>query len=113
MIAEVIIDSNVKTLNKTFDYLVPTSLEKEAKVGARVLVPFGNRKELKTGYIISIKDSTEYKVKEIEKIEKGIIPENKVELAILMARKYFCNISDCMKLMLPPRCSSETELKKR
>ena len=95
MIAEVIIDSNVKTLNKTFDYLVPTSFEKEAKVGARVLVPFGNRKELKTGYIISIKDS------------------NKVELAILMARKYFCNISDCMKLMLPPRSSSETELKKR
>ena len=31
MIAQVIIDSNVKTLNKTFDYAVPKELEKEVK----------------------------------------------------------------------------------
>ena len=102
MIAQVIIDSNVKTLNKTFDYLVPTEMENEAKVGARVFVPFGNLKTLKEGYIIGFKDKSEYKVKEIEKFDKGEIPEKRVELALLMARRYFCNISDCMKLMLPP-----------
>ncbi len=106
MIAEVIIDSNVKTLNKTFDYLIPKNFEKDIKVGTRVLVPFGNRKELKPGYVIRTKETSEYEVKEIAKIEHGVIPENKVELAILMARKYFCNISDCMKLMLPPRSYS-------
>ena len=102
MIAQVIIDSNVKTLNKTFDYIVPTQLEREAKVGARVFVPFGSLKYLKEGYIIGFKEKSEYELKEIAKFEKGIIPENRVELAVLMARRYFCNISDCMKLMLPP-----------
>ena len=102
MIAEVIIDSNVKTLNKTFDYLVPMELEAEAKVGTRVFVPFGRGKQLKEGYIISLKEKSDFEVKEITKFEKSPIPENRVELAILMARRYFCNISDCMKLMLPP-----------
>ncbi len=102
MIAEVIIDSNVKTLNKTFDYLVPHELEKDAKVGTRVFVPFGSLKNLKEGYIVGFKEKSEYDLKEIAKFEKGIIPKSRVELALLMARRYFCNVSDCMKLMLPP-----------
>ena len=102
MIAQVIIDSNVKTLNKTFDYLVPTEFEKDAKVGSRVFVPFGNLKTYKEGYIIGFKDSSDFKLKEIVKLDKEDIPENRVELAVIMARRYFCNISDCMKLMLPP-----------
>ena len=102
MIAQVIIDSNVKTLNKTFDYLVPKDMEDDAKIGTRVLVPFGSLKTLKEGYIINLKDESNFKVKEIAKFDKGDISENRVELALLMARRYFCNISDCMKLMLPP-----------
>ena len=102
MIAEVIINSNVKTLNRTFDYLVPTELESKVKVGARIFVPFGNNKKLQEGFVIALKESSPYEVKPISKIEQGIIPENQVELAILMARRYFCNISDCIKLMLPP-----------
>ena len=42
MIAEVIINSNVKSLNKTFDYAVPARLETVVKVGS---VPFGNSKK--------------------------------------------------------------------
>lgn len=45
MIAEVIINSNVKSLNKTFDYAVPARLETAVKVGTRVCVPFGNSKK--------------------------------------------------------------------
>ena len=46
MIAEVIINSNVKNLNRKFDYIIPEELEAQAIVGARVLLPFGNKKEL-------------------------------------------------------------------
>lgn len=52
MIAEVIINSNVKSLNKTFDYAVPASLEAMVKVGSRVCVPFGNSKKAQDGYVI-------------------------------------------------------------
>ena len=45
MIAEIIINSNAKALNKTFDYAVPKKLEALVKVGTRVCVPFGNSKK--------------------------------------------------------------------
>ena len=107
MIAEVVINSNVKTLNRTFDYLVPANLEKELKVGTRVCVPFGNSKKLQDGYVINIKEKTDFKVKEIANISEEYIEKKNLDLALLMARRYFCNISDCIKLMLPPGTSSK------
>ena len=55
MIAEVILNSNAKQLNKVFDYKIPDELAPKIKLGARVLVPFSNRKELlkEAGIIIS------------------------------------------------------------
>ena len=109
MYAEVIINNNAKALNRIFDYLVPENLEKDIKVGARVFVPFGNSKKLEDGFVINLKETSEYatkeniKFKEIASIEKEqILTEDNIVLAKLMARKYFCNISDCIKLMLPP-----------
>ena len=105
MIAEVIINSNVKNLNRKFDYIIPEELEAQAIVGARVLLPFGNKKELEEGYIVGIKETSEYldKLKSIAQIESKLhLSDEKIELAKWMAHRYFCNISDCMKLMLPP-----------
>ena len=54
MIAEVIIDSKAKKLNRKFDYKIPKNLEDIVDVGSRVLVPFGNFKTLEQAYIIKI-----------------------------------------------------------
>lgn len=103
MIAEIIINSNVKSLNKTFDYMIPKHLENVIKIGTRVCVPFGNSKKEQDGYVIGIKENTVYQTKEIIRmLDDELTPAN-IELAKLMARRYFCNISDCIKLMLPPR----------
>ena len=105
MIAEVIINSNVKNLNRTFDYKIPVELENEISIGSRILLPFGGKKQLEEGYVVGIKESSEYieKLKEISKVEEknAISPEN-IQLAKYMANRYFCNISDCINLMLPP-----------
>ena len=103
MIAEIIINSNVKNLNKTFDYNIPYELQNKVKIGSRVFVKFGNIKKLEEGFVIGIKDSSEFKVKDIEKVESNeYIGEEEIKLAKWMAKRYFCNISDCIKLMLPP-----------
>ena len=108
MIAELIINSNVKTLNKTFDYVVPKSMENEIRVGSRVFVPFGNGKKLEDGFVVNLKNESEFASKEIARVEiKESISEANIELAKLMARKYFCNISDCIRLMLPPGTASK------
>lgn len=103
MIAQVIINSNVKNLNRIFDYNVPSEMQGTICVGDRVLVPFGNKKTYEEGLIVGLKENTQYKVKDIAKIQEGIkLTEENIDLAKLMARRYFCNISDCIKLMLPP-----------
>ena len=104
MIAEVIIQSNAKDLNRVFDYKIPAEYEENALelIGARVLVSFARRKELEEGYIVNIKEHTEYEVKEIAKVEEKYLDSNKIELAKWMSKRYFCNIADCLKLMLPP-----------
>jgi primosomal protein N' (replication factor Y) len=102
MVAEVIINVTAKTLNKTFDYMIPKELEKETKIGSRVFVPFGTSKTMKEAFVISLKKESKYATKEIIKQEEsGLTPRN-IDLAKLMARRYFCNISDSLKLMLPP-----------
>ena len=55
MIAEIIINSNVRALNKVFDYIVPKDLEKKIKPGSRVLVQFGKAKKLDDGFVINLK----------------------------------------------------------
>lgn len=102
MIAEVIIDSNVKTLNKTFDYNIPKEMESNISIGSRVLIPFGKSKRLEEGFVTNIKESTEYEVKDIAKIELQSLTTEKILLSKWMAKKYFSNISECMNLMLKP-----------
>lgn len=104
MIAEIIINSNARALNRIFDYIVPKEMEKDIFIGARIYVPFGRGSKLEDGFVIGLKEFSEFANKEIAKIIYDMsIPEEKMNLAKLMARKYFCNISDCIKLMLPPR----------
>ena len=108
MVAEVIINSNARDLNKIFDYNVPAEFAGTISVGSRVLVSFGNRKTIQEGHVIGFREKSDYKLKDILKVEeKNSISPEKIELARLMSRKYFCNISDCIKLMLPPGTTSK------
>ena len=101
MIAEVIINTIAKELNKTYDYIIPNSILNTIKIGSRVFVPFGKTKQ-EEGFVIGIKETSEFANKEIIKLEDNILTEENIHLAKIMARRYFCNISDCIRLMLPP-----------
>ena len=102
MVVGVIVNSTAKVLNRVFDYIVPKDLEEKIKIGDRVSIPFGNSKKLQEGFVFEIKESSEFAVKEIVRIEKDGINEEGMKMAKLMSRMYFCNIFDCIKLMLPP-----------
>ncbi len=103
MIAEVILNSNAKQLNRIFDYKIPENLATKVKIGSRVFVPFGNRKILDEGFVVNIKEISAYEVKEIQSVdETEYICESNIKLDKWMAKRYFCNIADCIKLMLPP-----------
>ena len=103
MVAQVIINRTAKKLNKTFDYNIPEELEGFVIIGSKVLVPFGKCGKLEEAFVVKIKEKTEYEyeIKDIVKIEDNL-NDKQIELAKWMAKKYFCNISDCIKLMLTP-----------
>ena len=108
MIAEVIINSNVSNLDRTFDYNIPFEMEDKVTIGSRVLVKLGNIKKLEEAFVVNIKDSSEFRVRNIDKIEeKDFIDSAKIEMAKWMARRYFCKLADCIKLMLPPGTGSK------
>ena len=101
MVAEVIVNSTVKKLNKTFDYNIPKKLEDVVLIGSKVLVPFGRLKKLEEAHVVKIKEKSEFEVKDIAKVENGL-SDKQVQLAQWMAKRYFCNISECIKLMQAP-----------
>ena len=106
MVAEVIINRSAKKLNRTFDYNIPNNLKDFVIIGSKVLVPFGNSKKLQVGYVVGIKEKSEYEVKDIVKLEDNL-SNLQIKLAKWMAKRYFCNVSDCIKLMQTPGTSAE------
>ena len=101
MVAEVIINRTAKKLNRTFDYNIPKEIEDLIVIGSKVLVPFGKNEKIEEAFVVKIKDKTEFELKDIKKLEENI-SNSQIELAKWMAKRYFCNVSDCIKLMLQP-----------
>ena len=111
MIAEIIINTQAKKLNKTFDYQIPKDLEDLITIGSKVLIPFGNKKALEEGFVVGIKEKTEYEVKEIKSLEASLTTKQ-INLAKWMAKRYFCNVSDCIKLMQTPGTKTKNKEKR-
>lgn len=113
-IAEIIINNSSRQLSKVFHYRIPKEMIPDLKVGHVVNVPFGKANKNTLGYVAGfVNDSPFEELKYINEIilkdETGIKPEL-FSLAVRMSNKYMCNISDCMKQMLPP--AGKTKLAK-
>ena len=111
MIAEIIINSSAQELNRIFDYKVPEGYEvgKNIDIGYRVLVSFANYKQLEIGYIIGFKDTSDFKCKSISKVCDRTFDNLQFQLAKWMAHRYFCNLSDTLRLLVPPGTSNKVD----
>ena len=106
MYIEVILNNKVKILNRTFDYIVPEHMKDGLNIGSRVLVPFG--RSTKDAYVIGFKDKSDFECKGIlEVLTTEEISEEKLALAKIMSKRYFCNLSECIKLMLNPKTNTK------
>ena len=97
--ARVIID---RAIGRELDYAVPESLSARVGVGARVRVPFRDRRALAT--VVALLEETKAKgIREIEAIigEGPILSEPLLELARWLANYYCCPIEAVMRSLLP------------
>lgn len=101
MIVSVLVEIKFREKEKTFDYKVPTIMENDIKIGKRVLVPFGN-KNLE-GFIIGIKQESNYELKEINKVidEDVVLNEELLKLGKEISDENICSLIQVYQTMLP------------
>ncbi len=106
--ADVIIDIAAPTLDKSFQYAVPAEWQQEAVIGAPVLVPFGNGKMPRKGYIVGLSDEPKLdieKIKPIASIPKKdlTIEDELVTLAYSVKRRYGGSLYEALRTVIPVR----------
>lgn len=117
MVASVIIEYSVKSLNKVFDYLIPNEIINDIKVGHKVIVPFASSEV--EGFVLkihnNINDSIEYR--KIIKIQDKDFYLNKELLTLgkYMSNSLLCNLISCYQAMLPKalKASIKTNINKK
>lgn len=81
MYASILIDIKHEEINRFFDYVIPSSLKEDIKVGMRVVVPFGNQTRM--GYVIRLLDKSNQATKEVIEL-LDLIPTIKPETFMLI-----------------------------
>ncbi|NUR30201.1 MAG: primosome assembly protein PriA, partial [Catenulispora sp.] len=104
-VARICVDVPLPHLDRVFDYQVPEDLSAAAQPGTRVKVRFSGK--LLDGWLLERADATEHagKLAWLEKVvsaEPVLRPEI-VQLAREIADRYAGNLTDVLRLAVPPR----------
>lgn len=103
MLASVLIEYSVKSLNKVFDYIIPDGLKEKLIVGNKVIVPFAS-KEVE-GFVLNIHNnidkSLEYRSIINIVCEEFYLNDELLKLGKKMSNDLVCNLISCYQVMLP------------
>lgn len=101
MVVNVLVELSNKNIDKTFDYLVPPFLVDKAKIGVRVIVPFGNM--TLEGFILDNKDSDRTDLKEIIDIvdDDIVLTDELLELGKKISNETLSTLISAYQTMLP------------
>lgn len=103
LIAGVLVEISNKNVDKIFEYMVPSNMEKFIKIGIRVLVPFGNM--TLEGFVLTISGNktTDKELREIIDVVDSEIVLNKelLELGRRMKKETLATLISCYQVMLP------------
>ncbi len=90
--------------DKPYSYLMSPEIERSARVGMRVKVPFGKANRPTEGIIIGfseVEDARGYKyIKELEN-EESAVDEEMLRLAFWLRKRCYCPLYDVLRAMVP------------
>lgn len=105
MIVKIVINVACSNVDQEYTYNLPKELEENAKIGARVIVNFGNSTRLVMGYILDIGEYSDYdgELKDIEEIldYEPLITKEQIELAKKIRDDAICPLVRVLNLMIP------------
>lgn len=102
-IARIVLSEGLRSFDKPYDYIIPERLQ-GAVSGMRVLVPFGAKNKLYSGWMIDIRQDEPVKgLKEIESLvdEHPLLNAEMLKLAEWMKNRYLCTWGDAIRCMIP------------
>ncbi|MBE6798698.1 MAG: primosomal protein N' [Ruminococcaceae bacterium] len=105
LVVSVAVDGAVYQIDRPFDYFVPPNLRESAKVGCRVLVPFGRGNVKKTGIILKYSDECELsKLKPVLEVldKEPILSAEMLEIAAYLKEQTLCTWYSALRVLLPP-----------
>src|SRR5688572_27299352 len=93
-----------RSIDKSLDYSIPPKLLAQLKVGQRVRVPLGRNNRPTLGYVISIREQSDYpKIKRLIDIDddRVLVPPKLMELARWMSRYYCTPLGTVLDSVIP------------
>lgn len=118
MYAEVIVDISHEKLDRPFTYKIPESLAEAVEEGSLVEIPFGKGNKIISGYVIRIKENSDYddnRIKDIAGLAKGGVKadSNLIRLASFIRKTYGSTQINALKTVMPVKKTVKREVKKR
>lgn len=110
MIAGVIVSKTARQLDRVFDYEIPEALCGRIQIGSRVVVPFGARSMLCEGYVLTIKEQSDFgRCKPVDKLvdEAPAFDQKGAELVCWLREKTLCSYLDAVRLLVPAGAGTE------
>lgn len=104
-VAEVIVDVPTLQTNNPYEFLIPNHLQRDIKVGMRVVVPFGQGNRRILGFITKLKEEPNFQgeLKNISNIMdlEPVLNEELIDLGEWMAETTYSFRISCYQTMLP------------
>lgn len=106
MYADIVVNISAEQLDRVFQYSIPDALKEKAVIGAGVYIPFGRGNRQIEGYIIDLKENSDYPIEKIKEIsgvkDNGITAEGQlIELAANMKTVYGSTMAAALKTVIP------------
>lgn len=104
-VARVVLDLQPAHLDQPYDYLVPASMDEDARAGVRIKARFG-RQEV-AGYVVERRETSDHDGRLVP-LRKVVSPEQVLTPQVLrvcraVADRYAGTLADVLRLAVPPR----------
>jgi len=104
-VAEIIVDVPTMQTNRPFEYMIPDTLSDVVVPGMRVEVPFGRGKRKIQGFVMKVKDQSDFqgKLKPISRVIdlKPVLSTEMLNLSSWLADRTYSFQISCLQTMLP------------
>ncbi|MBQ9673723.1 MAG: primosomal protein N' [Ruminococcus sp.] len=105
LIAGVAVDNTAFSFDRIFSYQIPNHRLELAKIGKRVLVPFGKGNRTRQGMIISLteEECLDENTKAVSSFldDEPILTEEMIKTVLFIHDRYYCTYYEAVRVMLP------------